>query len=152
MVFKIFALPSGSVVPEGHSRKGLRHPWAYEGTERRFHTLFERLSNRSVQISKCNIYGILAIYLSIKDLAIEDRYNFHKNYSGEIITKAYFYNNAKVDELFRDFSVGSKSIFNSKREIVEMLLGNYIHEDHLNRRILSKLTKDMAKEVGLELR
>ncbi|RZK04183.1 MAG: hypothetical protein EOO43_22715 [Flavobacterium sp.] len=89
---------------------------------------------------------------SIQDFQIEDRYNFHKDYAGEIITKSYIYNNSTIKDLFEDYEVrhGVK-LFSSEQEIIELIFGNYIHERKLHKRILSKITKDIAEEFGVKL-
>ncbi len=88
---------------------------------------------------------------SIKSFAINDRYKFHKDYSEDVIKKAYFYNNSTIEDLFTAFKIGSKSIFTSKGEIKELIMGNYLHPDNFHRKILAKITKDIAEEFGLTL-
>jgi hypothetical protein len=70
---------------------------------------------------------------------------------GEIIKKSYFYNNTTIKELLGNYEINGKNLFNSEHEIIEMLLGNFIHENKLHKRILSKLTKDIADEFGIKL-
>lgn len=96
-----------------------------------------------------DIDKVKRIKKSLKDFAIEDRYGYHKDYVAEIITKAYIYNNSTIHDLLETFHVNGQPIFNGKAEIVEMLLGNVVQKDHLHQRILSKIVKDIAKEVGL---
>ncbi|MDB5158595.1 MAG: hypothetical protein JWR50_3302 [Mucilaginibacter sp.] len=54
------------------------------------------------------------------------------------------YNDSTIKELFEQYEVNGHSIFSSELEIIEMLLGNFIHEDKIHRRILSIITKDIA--------
>ncbi|HET6989965.1 MAG TPA: hypothetical protein VFJ43_01520 [Bacteroidia bacterium] len=88
---------------------------------------------------------------SLLDFQIEDRYNYHKDYAGEIIKKSYFYNNTSIKELLDSYTSDGKKLFQSEGEIIELILGNYIHESRLHKRILSKLTKDIAEEFGIKL-
>lgn len=89
---------------------------------------------------------------SIEEFQIEDRYNYHKDYAGEIITKSYFYNHSTIKELFEDYEIrAGVRLFSSEEEIIELLFGNYIHENKLHKRILSKITKDIAEEFGVKL-
>ena len=86
---------------------------------------------------------------NITDFALNDRYKFHKDYAGEIITKAYIYNQESLEQLFTSFNINGHSIFKSTVEIKELIIGNYLEEGKLHKRILSKLTKDIAEEFGL---
>lgn len=81
--------------------------------------------------------------------AILDRYQFHKEYAGEIITKSYIYNNSAIKELFEEYEVRGVKLFSSETEIIELLLGTYIHEDRLHKRLLTKLTKDISNEFKI---
>ncbi len=42
-------------------------------------------------------------------------------------------------------------IFSSKEEIIEMLFGNYLREEKLHERVLAKLTKNIANEMGVNV-
>lgn len=88
---------------------------------------------------------------NINAFALDDRYKFHKDYAEEIIKKAYFYNNTAIEDLFTSFKIGTKSIFKSEAEVKELVMGNYLEADSFHKRILSKLTKDIAEEFGLTL-
>ncbi|TDG35241.1 hypothetical protein EZJ43_14170 [Pedobacter changchengzhani] len=88
---------------------------------------------------------------SIKSLALNDRYKFHKDLAHDIIKKAYFYNNSTVESLFTSFVVGGVNVFASESEIKELVMGNYMHPDHFHKRIFSKLTKDISEEFGLTI-
>jgi len=88
---------------------------------------------------------------SIEVFAINDRYKFHKDYAEEILKKAYFYNKSTIEDLFTSFKIGTKPIFTSVSEIKELVIGNYMHPDHLHKRILSKVAKDISEEFGLVL-
>ncbi len=88
---------------------------------------------------------------SINSFAINDRYKFHKDYAEEAIIKAYFYNNSTIENLFTSFKIGTDSIFTSKKEIKELIMGNYLHPENFHRKILAKITKDVAEEFGLTL-
>jgi hypothetical protein len=86
---------------------------------------------------------------NIAAFAIVDRYNFHKDYAAEILTKAYMYDKSGIQALLEDFGIAGKQIFSSREEIIHIILGNYVQSGDLHKRILSKLTKDLAKEGGL---
>ena len=79
---------------------------------------------------------------------LEELYRFHKDYVLEIIKKTIFYNKNKIDELI------SKNVypglFDSRGEVIRTLIGNYVEEKNLGKRVLAKLTKDIWEEFRLE--
>ncbi len=78
---------------------------------------------------------------------IEEIYQYHKDYVLEILRKLVYYNQTKIDELLNDnVFVG---LFESRAELIQTLFGNYLEEQHLSKRVLSKLTKDIWEEYGL---
>lgn len=102
--------------------------------------------------SKANPADLIRAQNNLLAFAIKDRYNYHKDYAGEIISKSYIYNNSTIKELMEDYEIEpGKKLFSSEGEIIELLLGNYIYENKLHKRILSKLTKDIAEEFGIKL-
>lgn len=88
-------------------------------------------------------------YKNAETFKLVDLSNMHKDYVIELIQKSYYYNEYKLKQL-KDFKTQSgKSLFNSKEEVLEFVLGNYIREEKLGNRVLAKLTKDIAKQLGL---
>lgn len=79
---------------------------------------------------------------------IENLYQFHKDYVLELIKKTVFYNNSKITELANQEVY--RGLFSSKEEIIQILIGNYVEEKNLGKRILSKLTKDIWDEFKLD--
>lgn len=88
---------------------------------------------------------------SIKRFGINYRYEQHKDIAIDIIKKASVYNNTAVENLFLSFKLGGVSIFKDENEVRELVMGNYMHPDNFHKRILSKLTKDIAEEFGISL-
>jgi hypothetical protein len=89
---------------------------------------------------------------NVSNFILEDQYQFHKEYVGEIIKKAYLYNESKLNELLIVFEVNGHKLFDSKEEIIDMIFGDYIHEDKLHTRILSKLTRDVLDEFNIKVK
>lgn len=79
-----------------------------------------------------------------KVLGLDDLYQNHNDIAQEIILKRHVYNDSRIDELLEEY----KGIFNSREEIVQMITGNYIKDEELGKRPLSKLTRDIARDVG----
>lgn len=84
---------------------------------------------------------------SIKTFHLKELYNFHKDYVRELIKKAIVYNESRIDELYTEFP----ELFSSKEEVLQMVISNYICDEDLGKRPLSKLTKDICDELGLKL-
>ncbi|MDR3712347.1 MAG: hypothetical protein P4L51_06000 [Puia sp.] len=82
---------------------------------------------------------------------IEERYQCHIELAGEIIAKAHIYTKESLEGIFMSFNIGGKSIFSSTSEVKELVMGNYLHPDKLHKRVLSKLTRDIAEEVWSSL-
>lgn len=80
-----------------------------------------------------------------KVLGLDDLYQNHNDVAQEIILKRHIYNDSRIDELWEQYG---NIIFNSKEEIIQMITGNYINEEDLGKRPLSKLTRDIARDVG----
>lgn len=76
---------------------------------------------------------------------LEDLYNSHKDYIREIIKKAIIYNESRIDELYTQYP----ELFNSREDVLQMVVSNYIDSAELGKRPLSKLTKDICEELGL---
>ncbi len=77
---------------------------------------------------------------------LKERYEYHKDIVREIIQKEYTYNDSYIDELFRKYE---GTLFKNREDVIKHLLGTYIETENLHKRPLSKLTKDIATELGL---
>lgn len=78
---------------------------------------------------------------------IKGVYDNHKAYVSELHMKAYIYNESFKQELKKRTENLPFSI--DEDDINRLILGNYTNEEDLNKRPLSKLTKDIAEELGL---
>lgn len=75
-----------------------------------------------------------------------DLYNEHKDFIAEIIQKSIAYDEDYYQSLFNEFN---GTLFNSIEDVKRMVLSNYITDEKLGNRVLSKLTKDIAEELGI---
>lgn len=76
---------------------------------------------------------------------LQELYNIHKDYVNELIQKSYVYKDDYVEDLYNNYP----DLFTSIDDVKRMALGNYIQESDFGKRPLSKLTRDIALELGL---
>lgn len=91
---------------------------------------------------------------SARDLIIEERYDNHLEYVGELILKCHVYNHTQVKELLQNYrdQLTNSFLFENESDIIEMLFGNGLKQDELHKRILSKLTNNILDEFGIKMR
>jgi len=78
---------------------------------------------------------------------LKSLYASHGDYVQEIILKSVWYNEAKLDAMLRQFP----QLFPSKEHLVRMVFGNFVQSEEAEKRVLSKLTRDIAREFGITL-
>lgn len=82
---------------------------------------------------------------NLKEMKIRKAYENHVDYVQEIIKKAQIYNKDNRSSLLLDFP----ELFESDDELVRVIFGNYINEQDLLKRPLSKLTRDLLEELHI---
>jgi len=83
---------------------------------------------------------------SITTFKLRKVYQYHKDYVRELIKKSIIYNESRIDELYREYE---GTLFNSREDVIQMIVSNYIDDEKLDKRVLSKLTKDICEELGI---
>lgn len=83
---------------------------------------------------------------NIDDLGLKELYNYDKSYTDDIIKKSLIYNKDYIDSIYK---LWEGSIFGSKEEIKNLVMGNYLNIEDINKRPLGKLTKDITEELGI---
>ncbi|WP_307838607.1 hypothetical protein [Bacillus sp. TH25] len=81
-----------------------------------------------------------------KTFKLNSLYNSHTDYVGEILLKSLRYNDAKIDSLCHEFP----NLFPSKHDVVRVVYSNYVDTAQLDKRVLSKLTRDITQEFGIK--
>ncbi len=89
---------------------------------------------------------VMAAFENITTFQLTRLYNMHKDYVDELIQKSIIYNEEYVNELYSRFS---GTLFNNKNDVKRLIVSNYIDENDYHKRVLSKLTTDISKELGL---
>jgi hypothetical protein len=81
-------------------------------------------------------------------------YEFHKEYAGELVRKAFSYTDTKIDELLNSYSggiAGAAPLFRTREQILTMLFGSHLRQDMMRKRSLGKLSYDILKDLGISL-
>lgn len=81
---------------------------------------------------------------SIETFKLRELYSAHKNYIREIIFKANVYNKTNTIEL-----KNIEGLFKDENEIKNLIFGSCLDGEDLDKRPLSKLTRDICKEFGI---
>lgn len=81
---------------------------------------------------------------------LQELYRKHKDYASEIIQKSYYYDRSRIDELSDFETAAGNKLFENRTEALEFALGNFISEKKLGKRVLSKFTRDLAFDLGLD--
>ncbi|MEE1898687.1 hypothetical protein V1389_10090 [Flavobacterium rakeshii] len=77
-------------------------------------------------------------------------YNSHKDQAADIIKKMYYYDRSKIDELYNYETSNGNKLFDSRTEVLEFTLGNFLNKEKLGSKALSKFTRDIAVELGMD--
>jgi hypothetical protein len=76
---------------------------------------------------------------SVSDFAILDRYQFHRDYAGEIIRKAHLYTDETLKALIEGFNWEDNPIFSSPSQALENFMGNFMTHIRSKRHTLSDI-------------
>ncbi len=83
---------------------------------------------------------------NISTFALNEFYNEHKDFISEIVFKARAYNNEAYKSIIDTFSGQGLTL----REMHLIIFGTYLDENELGLRPLSKLSKDIIEQIGIE--
>jgi len=80
----------------------------------------------------------------LKVFNIEELYIHHKDIVSDLYKKRRVYSDKYINELLDQ----NREIFKDRDELLQLVVCTYIKDDEMNKRPMSKLTKDIAIEVG----
>lgn len=112
-------------------RKGKRYNPAVD------HWVFDSKQIRVRVVNSCK---------NVKVLGLDERYNLHSDYITDIISKAQAYNASYYEGLIESY----KSLGKTQEEIYRFIWGGYQNPNDYGKRPLSKFTKDILKELGID--
>ena len=82
---------------------------------------------------------------NLNEMGIKESYEMHKDYVVEILKKAQIYDKSHRINIMNDLP----ELFSSDDELIQTIFANYIKEEDLLKRPLSKLTRDLLKEMEI---
>jgi len=81
-----------------------------------------------------------------EDFALETLYQEHKDIVLELIQKREIYPDSYIDDLFQQYE---GTLFKNREDVLRHVTGGYIEDKDINKGPLSKLIKDISKELDL---
>lgn len=105
-------------------------------------TFYHRTEGFSIDCTQLKYY----LEHNCEVFQLEKLYNSHKNLVLEMIQKRHVYSDDYIDELFRQYE---GTLFSTRDDVLRHVLGSYINNTDFHTRPLSKLTRDIAQELGL---
>ncbi len=82
----------------------------------------------------------------IEAFHLKDLYAKHTDYALELIQKKYAYSESYIDSLFKQYE---GTLFKNREDILRLVTGNFVGEENLSKRPLSKLTRDIVRQLDL---
>lgn len=86
------------------------------------------------------------INANLEVFKIKALYENHKDYVIDMIQKNVIYNDSYIDELYQKYE---GTLFKNREDVIRLISSNFVTDEDLEKRPLSKLTKDIAEELGL---
>ena len=81
---------------------------------------------------------------AIRTFCLNEHYQTHQDYVGELISKAKIYSEGQIKEYLEQF----EGLFDSYEEFSGILFGNYLSQEDQGKRPLAKLTQDILTDIG----
>lgn len=83
---------------------------------------------------------------NVDELGLEEQYNMHTDVIADIITKAQAYNLTYYESLIESY----KGLGKTPEDIYRFIWGGYYNPTDFGKRPLSKFTKDILNEIGID--
>ncbi len=81
---------------------------------------------------------------TIETFRLQDLYSEHKEIILELIQKREIYSDSYIDELFKQYE---GTLFKNREDLLRLITCGYVSDEDLGKRPLSKLIKDISKEL-----
>jgi len=106
---------------------------------------FEKIITQSVE-SDSGKELVQRIENHIKAFYLKGLYEEHIDYALELIQKKYAYSDSYIDSLFKQYE---GTLFKNREDILRLVTSNFVGEENLSKRPLSKLTRDIVGYLDL---
>lgn len=81
---------------------------------------------------------------------LKNLYDTHLDYVRELIQKDLIYSPAYISQLYNDYGpTSTDKIFESRDDLMKMLIGNYVLPEQIHERPLAKLTRDLLEDFSI---
>ncbi len=77
---------------------------------------------------------------------MEEIYQNHKDIVLELIQKSVMYNKSYIEELMKTYE---GTLFKNEEDLLRLILGSCIANEDLDKRPLSKITKDILEQLEI---
>jgi hypothetical protein len=106
----------------------------------------------NIEINTTDDTNKVKILNSIETFLIKEQYNLHKDIAREILQRIVYYNESRLIELNNFFAEDEDKVevLELHEETKKFVLGNYVENELLGKRTLSKFTRDIA--MGTEMK
>jgi hypothetical protein len=76
---------------------------------------------------------------------LKKQYATHKDYGRELMQRGIIYSESVIDDIW----LNNGKVFQTREDVVRMVMGNYVLSADIHKRPLAKLTKDLTEQFGL---
>lgn len=83
---------------------------------------------------------------NVEVLGLKELYDNHRDIAVEMVQKQYMYSDEYLETLYQQYE---RTLFKNMEQLKGLIYGNYISDEEIPNRPLSKLTRDIAEELGL---
>ncbi len=159
--YPILSLSFYNLIPCCHICNSIlkgRENFSFKSHIHPYHDSFDKEAKFSLKINDSTFYhDIKGFDIELKDMShkakkssevfeIKERYKQHKDLLLELIKKNAIYNESYLDELMAQYE---GTLFKNKEDLQRLITCGYVSEEEIGKRPLSKLIKDISKELDL---
>ncbi len=120
--------------------------FVYKGIRADNKTTFLDSSRIMFEIQAINTFQKEKVKKHIEVFNLKNLYDEHKDVISELLQKKEIYSDSYIDELLNKYE---GTLFKNREDLLRLITCGYVNDEDINKRPLSKLTKDISEELGL---
>jgi len=120
--------------------------FVYKGIRADNKTTFLDSSRIMFEIQAINTSQKEKVKKHIEVFNLKNLYDEHKDVISELLQKREIYSDSYIDELLNKYE---GTLFKNREDLLRLITCGYVNDEDINKRPLSKLTKDISEELGL---